>query len=131
MSTILSGALTGLLTISLLIFVPAPCMSENPSLQRISIIVGSDAGCGSHAGSFNAMYQSRQIEVVFFYSSNPANPVEIPLTVYKDNKQVKNWRSMLCPIPGNSGVPLTGKFVGIEGHWRDKKTFQASKIYLP
>jgi hypothetical protein len=130
MSRILRTAVSYRFTTAFLLFALILSVGKTGAAETISVVVGADAGCGSHAGGFDARYQNQRIEVIFFHSGNRANPVENPLKVYKGDKQVEDWRSILCPTPGTSGIPLTGKTVSIEGNWADGKTFQATNIFL-
>ena len=98
--------------------------------ESITVVVGSDCACGSHAGSFDTTYKGKNISVDFYFNSNPANPIKNPTRIFKGNKEIKDWDSILCPMPGQSKVSLSGKKVVVDGNFKDKTSFEAYQIHV-
>lgn len=110
-----------------------PTISKSESTTTtISVVVlpGEDScSCGSHMGSFKAMYNNKRISIGFSYSPNPANPIKHPIVVMKNNKPIKNWDSLLCS-PNCSSI--NGSKITVYGRWRkfEGSDFEAYKIDL-
>lgn len=104
--------------------------AETTKNESIKVTVGSDCACGNHAGSFEAVYQGTIIRVNFYFNPNAANPIDRPLKVFKENKEVMDWDYLLCPTPGEYKVELSGKQVVVEGLFRDRSSFEAHQILI-
>lgn len=104
--------------------------AKGTKTESITVVVGSDCACGSHSGSFDTTYKGKKISVDFYFNSNPANPIKNPLRVFKGNKELKDWDSILCPMPGQSKVSLSGKQVVVDGRFKDKASFEAHQIHV-
>lgn len=110
--------------------ITSKALAETTKTESIKITVGSDCACGNHAGSFEAVYQGTIIRVNFYFNPNAANPIDKPLKVFKENKEVKDWGYLLCPTPGEYKVELSGKQVVVEGLFRDRSSFEAHQILI-
>jgi hypothetical protein len=113
-----------------LTIVASQVAAEGTKTESITVVIGSDCACGSHVGSFDTMYKGKKISVDFYFNSNPANPIEKPIKVFKENNEVKDWSSILCPRPGESKVELSGKQVVVDGLFKDKTSFEAHQISI-
>ncbi|MDS4059234.1 MAG: hypothetical protein RKP73_11775 [Candidatus Contendobacter sp.] len=121
-----------LVLITGIIVAGSPSISQSESTTTITVVVlpGKDScSCGSHMGSFNAMYNSNKISIGFSHSPNQANPIKHPIVVMKNNELIKNWDSLLCS-PNCSSI--NGSKITIYGRWRkfEGSDFEAYKIDL-
>src|ERR1039457_2051193 len=108
----------------------SPNISQADSATTIFVLASEDpCPCGSHGGGFDTLYDSRKISINFSYNPNPANPVKHPLTVLKNNEPIKDWDSLLRSI-GSQKCPVGGSKIKVSGRWRDKKSFEAYKIWI-
>jgi hypothetical protein len=95
----------------------------------ISVLASEEpCGCGSHGGTFEALYDNRKISIDFSFNPTPANPVEHPIIVLKNNEPVKDWSSLICSL--SNKCPIAGKKVMVLGRWINKKSFEAYKIWI-
>ena len=96
----------------------------------ISVLASEESCfCGSHKGSFNAIYENRKIKVDFSYNPTKANPVDHPLTVRNNNKNIENWDALLC-TSGNNTCPASGVKMNIYGRWKNDAIFEAYNISI-
>jgi hypothetical protein len=104
---------------------------QRGKIINISVSVGKTGQCGNAGGSFQALYEGKEIEIIFTY---------IKTIVYQGNKMVKGDEGnipmdVFCP-GSSAGLsefphPLAGVTVKVEGFWIDSESFHAMKIYLP
>jgi hypothetical protein len=108
----------------------SPLLSHAGATTTISVLSSSEpCGCGSHGGTFEALYDNRKISIDFSFNPTPANPVEHPIIVLKNNEPVKDWSSLICSLISDK-CPIAGKKVKVFGRWINKKTFEAYKIWI-
>ena len=98
--------------------------------MEISVIGGNEGRGGNHKGYFEATYAGKKIKVIYASQGNRANPREHPVKVYLGDKKIADWEGYL-QRRGNHKLPIQGREVTVMGKWKDLKTFEAYKIYLP
>jgi len=87
---------------------------------KIAVIGGTEVWVGNRAGTFYGTYLNKKIEV--FYGLNN-------IKVYKGKRVIRGeeWYSYLYADKGL----INGRNIYLVGRWKDQKTFEAYKIYLP
>ncbi len=124
------GKIYILISVLVLFLSTSPALSET-NLKKISVVVGANAGCGTHSGGFEAKILNKKIEVYFGHSPNKVNPIPHPIKVYGNKRIIEDWSGILCPeFPRRPpyNISLTGKKVDLYGRWKDEKTFEAYTI---
>jgi hypothetical protein len=81
-------------------------------------------------GYFEATHKGKKIEVIYSYNVNRGNPIEHPVKVYLGDKKISAWEDYLQQR-GNQKSVIKGREISVIGKWKDQKTFEAYKIYLP
>jgi len=104
-----------------------PPLAENTT--TISVLVSGECRCGSHGGSLDATYDGKKVSIDFYHNPTPANPVEHPIIVLKNNELVEGWDSLLCSI-GSDICPIVGYKVAALGRWTNSESFDAYKIWI-
>jgi len=108
----------------------SPNISIAEPITTISVLPKKDpCVCGSHGGGFEAIYNGKKISINFAYNPNPANPIEHPLIVIKNNKPFQGWDSLLCSL-SNESCPVAGSKITVSGRWETKTSFEAYTISL-
>jgi hypothetical protein len=97
---------------------------------EISVIGGNAGRGGNHKGYFEATYSGKKIKVIYAYNAKRANPIEHPIKVYQGDKKISDWECYLQQ-GGNQKLAIKDKEITLIGKWKDQKTFEAYKIYLP
>jgi hypothetical protein len=124
----------GIITLSLCISISLAIASENAWAAakpvEISVIGGNEGRCGNHKGYFEATYAGKKIKVIYSYNANRANPMEHPIKVYQGDKKIADWKDYLQQ-GANQKLAIKDKEITLIGQWKDQKTFEAYKIYLP
>jgi hypothetical protein len=100
------------------------------NLDTLSVTIGNECYCGSHAGSFEGTYNGKSITVSMSYNENEANPVKHPLVISQDG-QVTNDFSLLPCQTGENKCPAAGSVVQVMGNWTGTKDFEARQIDFP
>jgi len=87
---------------------------------KIAVIGAAEGWVGNKAGTFYATYLGKKIEVSYCLNN---------IKVYKGKKVIKGeeWHSYLYADKGL----INGRKIDLVGRWKDQKTFEAYKIYLP
>ncbi len=126
--------IVGIITFSLVIAMILAIAGGNARAAakpvEISVIGGNKGGGGNHMGSFEATHKGKKIEVAYSYNVNRANPIEHPVKVYLGDKKISEWEGYLHRRD-NQKLPIKGREITVIGKWKDQKTFEAYKIYLP
>ncbi len=104
-------------------------VADRPRVEKIAAVIQDSDSCSSVGGKFDAIYQNRKIDVVFYFNSKEDKAIEI----YKGDKEWKEGLGdVLCPqYRGEKKITLSGKKVTLEGEWRDWDKFIVYEIYLP
>jgi hypothetical protein len=94
---------------------------------NISVTVGKTGQCGNAGGSFQALHEGKEIEIIFTYMKT---------LVYQGNQKVKGDEGnipmdVFCPGLSEFPHPLAGVTLKVEGFWVDSASFQAMKIHIP
>ena len=97
---------------------------------EISVIGGNEGRGGNHKGYFEATYAGKKIKVIYYYKANRANPMEHPIKVYQGDKKIADWECYLQQ-GSNNKLAIKDRELTLIGKWKDQKTFEAYKIYLP
>lgn len=96
---------------------------------EINVIGGGEGRIGN-PGYFEATYAGKNIKVIYASQSNRANSPKHPVKVYLGDKKIADWGGYL-QRRGNHKLPIQGREVTVMGRWKDQRTFEAEKIYLP
>jgi hypothetical protein len=123
--------LPALVLVSVIMLGGSPLLSHAGATTTTISVLASDepCGCGSHGGTFEALYDNRKISIDFSYNPTLANPVKHPIIVLKNNESVKDWSSLICSFSDNK-CPIAGSKVIVFGRWENKKSFEAYKIWI-
>lgn len=106
-------------------------VAGSPTTLPATVISSSESGCGSHGGSFDALYKNRKMSVFFEFNPTPANPVERPIKVFWQKRQIITWDYFICAHRGEPHL-LAGREIFLYGRWIDSKrsSFFAETISL-
>lgn len=101
-----------------------------PKPAEIAVLGGNTGRGGNHRGSFEAYYEGKKIEVIYSYNATRGKPMEHPVKVYQGDKKISEWKGYLQQ-KDTQQLPIKGREITLMGKWKDQKTFEAYKIYLP
>jgi hypothetical protein len=124
------GIITFSLFISMILAIAGGNARATAKPVEITVIGGNKGGGRNHMGSFEATHKGKKIEVAYSYYVNRANPMEHPVKVYLGDKKISDWECYLHRRD-NHMLPIKGREITVIGKWKDQKTFEAYKIYLP
>jgi hypothetical protein len=103
-----------MLAILLLLAFSFPEIAMAKQTTIVATVLGENAGCGNHAGSFYAMYKGKRIDVEFSFSR------------LKTELELCAPYGQLLAIAGKS-VTIIGEWGGVSQGWR---CFRAEEVYL-
>lgn len=109
--------------------------ANKDKMETITAVVrDTPCWCGNHAGSFEAVYQNRNLTVNYSFNPNSANPIAHPVTVTAGENRVTHWDALLCSSRldgGNSDTcPLANQRLEINGYWVDRSSFAAQSVAI-